>query len=326
MNTGQAIILSSHTDGSDDWHKARSRGIGGSEAATVLGMQPYGNTRLHLWEQKTGREESSFTGNTATDYGSKIEEYIFRRVAIETDMAVTECDHQMAHPEYPWMLGNTDGLVSDGDSHGILEIKTSSGQPPAEGCHEYHYPQIQHYLAVTGLDFAIYAYFVVPFDRLHALKIDELFVDDSESYWSYIADVGQLYTRRIDRDDAYIEHLIEAERKFWQHVTDDTPPEEFLPEGEIETDDAEMVRLLTDYGKAHKTIRESTAPSWADEQKKSAKAAIKQRAQAIAAAHGDVKKIHVSGVGYIGWNSRGYWVAKPDLDAIDTVDTPEVPF
>ena len=38
----------------DAWLQERSKGIGGSDVATVLGLNPY-KTPLSLWEEKTGK-------------------------------------------------------------------------------------------------------------------------------------------------------------------------------------------------------------------------------------------------------------------------------
>ena len=39
-----------------EWLKARQKGIGGSDAASVLGISPW-KTNVQLWEEKTGITE-----------------------------------------------------------------------------------------------------------------------------------------------------------------------------------------------------------------------------------------------------------------------------
>ena len=39
-----------------EWLKARQKGIGGSDAASVLGISPW-KTNVQLWEEKTGIKE-----------------------------------------------------------------------------------------------------------------------------------------------------------------------------------------------------------------------------------------------------------------------------
>lgn len=327
MDIGQASALATYEDGTDEWLEQRRKGVGGSDAATILGLKPYGNDRITLWRRKTGREEP-FRGNNATEYGSVMEDYIFQRAAIECASNIRECDAQLQHPKYNWMLANVDGVIFEGDNaSGIAEIKTSSSAAPTKGCHKYHYPQIQHYLAVTGLDYALYIYFEIPFDRSSALDIAEMFLseDKKKDYWSWIADEGWMTTRTIDRDDDYIEHLIEAEKKFWSHVENETPPGEFIPEGVIEISDDKLADLLDQYGHAHAEIKAASAPKDAEERKESAKEAIKQRTQAIASAHGDIKEVRIKGTDdYVKWHGGGYWMAKPstrDIKPEETGDT-----
>ncbi len=41
----------------EEWLEERKNGIGGSDAATILGLNPY-KTNIDLWEEKTGRKEA----------------------------------------------------------------------------------------------------------------------------------------------------------------------------------------------------------------------------------------------------------------------------
>ena len=41
-------------DNEKDWHNARHKGIGGSDVASILGLNPY-KTNVELWREKTGR-------------------------------------------------------------------------------------------------------------------------------------------------------------------------------------------------------------------------------------------------------------------------------
>ena len=42
----------------DEWLKERTKGIGGSDVSTILGLNPY-KTPLQLWEEKTGKSSGS---------------------------------------------------------------------------------------------------------------------------------------------------------------------------------------------------------------------------------------------------------------------------
>ena len=47
-----------------EWLKERTKGIGGSDVATVLGLNPY-KTPLELWEEKTGKTAGKEAGQAA---------------------------------------------------------------------------------------------------------------------------------------------------------------------------------------------------------------------------------------------------------------------
>ena len=56
-----------------EWHAARLKGIGGSEAAAVIGQSPW-CSNVELWKRKTGRATSpDISNNGAVQYGHDAE-------------------------------------------------------------------------------------------------------------------------------------------------------------------------------------------------------------------------------------------------------------
>ena len=53
----------------EEWRKLRSGYIGGSDAAVVVGLNPYASA-YSLWAEKTGRT-AGFAGNLATEAGTR---------------------------------------------------------------------------------------------------------------------------------------------------------------------------------------------------------------------------------------------------------------
>lgn len=53
----------------EEWRKLRSGYIGGSDAAAVVGLNPYASA-YSLWAEKTGRT-AGFAGNLATEAGTR---------------------------------------------------------------------------------------------------------------------------------------------------------------------------------------------------------------------------------------------------------------
>ncbi len=323
---GEAVVGEALEDGSIKWLKARRKGIGGSDAAVCLGMQPYGNTVEDLWEDKTGRVEPD-DGNVATRYGSLVEDHIRDRVSwvpseefpeADTFAEAASLENQMWHHERTWQRANIDGLMVDGGGEilGGLEIKTS--KYPFDSfdgdCKDTHYAQIQHYMAVIGLDRWWYAYFQIPSsNRRLMLQLHDYVVRDGDrdQFWEILANEGELTLRTIERSEAYIQNIIQQERDFWQYVEDDQRPEPVEKDGESNRDDDDALlelfnqMALAQDRKQRTDSVEVQEEAAADEQY--AKQSIKQYLESLP---GEPKRV-VCEDHKATWNSRGYWMLYP---------------
>lgn len=197
----------------EEWLAARRNGVGGSEAAAIMGASPWA-TALSIYVDKIGQAPEK-DETEAMRQGSDLEAYVAQRFTEETGLKLkrTNCIYQ--HPEHPWMLANIDRDVV-GDAGGF-EAKTTNllnksdfegGEVPLT-----YMWQCQHYMAVTG----------APYWYLAVLVLGKAF-----------------HIFRIDRDETLIRQLIESEREFWEeHVEKKIPP---LPTG-TEADD-EAIKVI----------------------------------------------------------------------------------
>lgn len=133
------------------WLNARRRGIGGSDAAAILGVSPY-KSAYAVWADKMGYKDDA--DSEGMRQGRDLEDYVAQRFMAETGKKVVRHNRMIIRPGYPYMLANIDRRVL-GEKAG-LECKTSrdlhlkrykNGEYPIE-----YYCQCQHYLAVTGWD------------------------------------------------------------------------------------------------------------------------------------------------------------------------------
>lgn len=337
---GRAKVGEAHDDGSPGWHRQRRRGLGGSDAAIVLGHEPFGNDRQTLWRRKTGREDP-FGGNTATEYGSTIEDFIAERAMelakIDGNFAelkeIVEIPQHLTDPDHTCLVANIDGYLPTLDEG--VEIKTSSQKfRYFDGdCKEIHYPQIQHYMGVTGLDRWHYLYFEVPADRGFTLEVADEFVTPSAKpmFWEFVCEEGRLFHTTIDRDDAFIERLREAELDFWEYVEADEPPPNREPEGEVAVEDDALEEGFRRYALASQKVDEAQQPvedrvEQLEEQKSSAKQELRRLLDTMSAQHDDAKKIHVgdhSATWRADWET--WQINESDVTA-DEVDTNDDPF
>ena len=114
----------------EEWLEERKKGIGGSDAATILNKNPY-KTKVELWEEKTGRRETpDISDKPYVQYGTNAEEHL--RELFKIDYPQYEVHHEeykiIRHPKYPFLFASLDGQLIDKETGemGILEIKTTN--------------------------------------------------------------------------------------------------------------------------------------------------------------------------------------------------------
>lgn len=180
-----------------EWLELRKKGIGGSDAATVMGLNPW-KSPLDLWLEKTGEYVSEQEDNERMYWGSTLEDVVAKEFMLRTGYKVRRKNKILWHKEYPFMLANVDRMLVDFKAG--LECKTAGHHTAddwADGVPEYHIPQVQHYMAVT----------------------------DCPVWFVAVLIAGQEYRcYRVDYDKAYVKDMIQAEADFWRLVLDKTPP------------------------------------------------------------------------------------------------------
>ncbi|UCO96392.1 YqaJ viral recombinase family protein [Metapseudomonas lalkuanensis] len=190
----------------EDWLQIRKQGIGSSDAAAAIGLNPY-KSQLELWLEKTGRDTNlpkidPKDEDSPAYWGNVLEPIVAWHYSKRTGYKVRRINAVLQHPdpELPWMLANIDREVTGADDVQILECKTAGVNGARlwqDGVPEYVQLQVMHQLAVTGKP---------------AADVAVLLGGQS------------LEIHRIERDEQMIASLIELERRFWQYVETDTPP------------------------------------------------------------------------------------------------------
>jgi len=92
----------------EDWLKARTAGLGGSDIGAILGLSPY-RTPVDVWMDKTGRaapQEESLQMR----FGTYAEEFVAKEYSQQTGLGVQRFTAMLHHPSAP-ILGNIDRLV-----------------------------------------------------------------------------------------------------------------------------------------------------------------------------------------------------------------------
>lgn len=149
----------------EKWLEERKKGIGGSDAAAILGLNPY-KDNIKLWEEKTGRRQAEdISEKEYVKYGTNAEDLL--RELFKLDYPKYEVRHDentiIKHPKYPFLFASLDGTLIDKETGemGILEIKTTNilqsmqKEKWKEKIPDNYYCQVLHYLNVTGYSFVI---------------------------------------------------------------------------------------------------------------------------------------------------------------------------
>ena len=148
-----------------EWLKERKKGIGGSDASIIMGLNKY-KTSIELWEEKTERKEAEDISNKPyVKYGTNAERHL--RELFKLDFPQYEVKHEentiIKHPKYPFLFASLDGILKDKETGkmGVLEIKTTNIKNKIQSENwkdkipDNYYCQVLHYLNVTGYEFAI---------------------------------------------------------------------------------------------------------------------------------------------------------------------------
>lgn len=182
-----------------EWLELRRKlGVGGSDAAAVLGFNPY-KSAYELWAEKTGKLPE-FEGNLTTEVGSYLEDFVAKLFEKETGKKVRRKNRILVNDEYPFAFGDVDRVVV-GES-AVLEIKTTNSFPVMRKVKngefpEQWYAQVVHYMAVGGF---------------------------KKAYLAVLINCREFKWFELERDEGEINALMNEEKAFWVNVCSDTPP------------------------------------------------------------------------------------------------------
>ena len=188
MNTNFVVV--ELQQGTSQWLAWRHNGIGASEASTIMGENRFESASM-LLKKKRGPVILDSFQNKAMALGTKLEPEARKLYVAETGKDVRPVCVQSAR--YTWLRASLDGLSTDHDV--VIEIKCGASVyrkvSQSRSVPDYYYGQVQHILAVTGLD--------------------------SLDFWCYWPDNPTLLLS-VERDDTYIQRLLSKELEFWNLV------------------------------------------------------------------------------------------------------------
>lgn len=256
-------IVNVSTISREEWLAWRRTGIGGSDAAAVIGLNPF-RSRIEVYADKMGMMPEK-EDTESMRLGRDLEDYVAQRFCEATGKKVRRNNFMWCHDEHRCMIADVDREII-GENAG-LECKTTQawggkvimkGEIPLT-----YYVQCMHYMAVMGYDRVYLAVLIFGKGFFH-------------------------FT--IERDEDEIAALVAAEAAFWcDHVEAGISPD---PDGSQSAEQAvdaiwgnraqEDELLMFDFSE---DMRELCDLAAAEKEIKRRKDAIKQRLQAALGEH-----------------------------------------
>lgn len=180
------------------WLDMRKAGIGGSEAAAIVGLNPW-KSAFQLWMEKTGQvEPEDLSDNEYVYWGNVLEQAVADRFCELTGKKVQRRG-MLQDDEYPYMLASVDRMVV-GENAG-LECKTTNAFNSKvwadDELPDSYYIQCQWYMMVTGCE---------------------------KWYIAVLIGGNKFVWKEVPRNEADIEALRKAAVDFWAMVTTNTMP------------------------------------------------------------------------------------------------------
>ena len=181
------------------WLETRNKYIGGSDAAVVVGLSNY-KKPFALWAEKSGKVvPEDISDKLHVKFGNYAEEFVAQLFCEETGKK-TRRTGLYINDKYPWACASLDRMIIGEET--FLECKTTGSWNgdvwEGDNIPDSYYCQIVHYLTVMEME---------------------------KCYIACLIGNGKFVWKEIVLNKADAEALMEAERKFWELVQTDTPPQ-----------------------------------------------------------------------------------------------------
>lgn len=207
------MITKIKTNTHEEWLAERKKSLGGSDVASVLGMNEY-SSPYTVWAEKTGKLPP-FEGNEWTKLGNDLESYVAQRFCEASGLKVVNDNTTWRNDKYPHLHANIDRRVV-GMKAGVECKLTSEFNAKKYKNGEFpdrFYAQCVEYLCVTELE----RWFLAVLIYGKGIKIYQMtrIPNDEVPKWCE----ASVYV-----DDGEIEAMVKATADFWEYVKSGDAP------------------------------------------------------------------------------------------------------
>ena len=188
----------------EQWLEARKSGIGGSDAASVLGLNPY-KSSVSVYIEKVDyihgvsmsekningckKDNSNEEVNYRMELGNKLEDFVANEFSLKTGLKVRNVNGILKNDKYPFAIANIDRAVVGEKAFLECKVTNSYSKKVWQMGVPIHYQiQVNHYMAVSGA---------------------------THCYVAALIGNEELIIHRIDRDEEIIDEIMKLEAMFW---------------------------------------------------------------------------------------------------------------
>ena len=182
------IICDTKSMSKEKWLKKRREGIGGSDAASVLDLNPYKSSMSVYMGIKNDLVIDEAI-NYKMDLGNKLEDFVANEFTLKTGKKVRNVNGILKNDKYPFALANIDRAVVG--EKAFLECKVTNSYSKKSWQKEvpiYCQVQCYHYMAVTGA---------------------------THCYIAALIGNEELVIHKLDRNEELINEIMNLEKMFW---------------------------------------------------------------------------------------------------------------
>ena len=207
----------------EEWLQERKKGLGASDAGTIIGVNKW-KSNVELWQEKIGlREPEDISYKSYVQYGHDAEPHLRALFALDhPELRVTyESPYKMIFSdELPFIFATPDGELEElaTGRKGGLEVKTTEIMNPRQWLEwkgripDQYFAQVCHQFLATGWDF-IFLLAQIKWTNREGEKLKM---------------IKEYPIERRDVLDS-IEYLKPMEIDFWHHVKTKKEPGLILP-------------------------------------------------------------------------------------------------
>lgn len=174
--------------------KNRMHGIGGSDAAAVIGKNRY-KSALDVYLEKIGDKIHTNDENQFMHWGNVLEPVIIKEFEKRNNKKVNQTGNTFSKKDSHWMIAHVDGVVEG--ENAIIECKTASEYMLKEwqdGIPDEYYYQCMHYCAVLDVD-RVYVCALVGGNKY----IEHIFDRDLQKEAVLIAHEKKFWTENVEK-------------------------------------------------------------------------------------------------------------------------------